>query len=412
MNHTRYLAISVILAALGLNLGSAASWSMRAAHAESESLRPEVAKPLQAAQELMKNKKYKEALAKVHELDAVGGKTPYENFITERMRGAAASAAGDADTAAKAFDTVIASGRLPAPEQLKLIEAMAGTFYRNKDYRKTIAWAQRYLKEDGNNATMRGLLLQAEYLSGDYAAAAKSLSAEFQADDKAGRVPSEERMRLLGGSYQQIKDEAGYAAVLERLVAHYPKKEYWADLIARIQARPGFSERLSLDVYRLQLATGNMSAANHYMEMTQLALQAGFPAEAKKVVELGFGSGLLGSGAEAERHKRLRDLVNTRVAEDQKALGQGDAAAATAKDGVALANIGYNYVVNGQVDKGIKLMEDGIAKGGLKRTEDIKLRLGQAYLQAGKKAKAVQVLKTVQGGDGTADLARLWTYVN
>lgn len=399
----QYRTLAIILT-LALNLG--------VAHAESETLRAEVSKPLQAAQELMKNKKYKEALAKVHELDAIGGKTPYENFITERMRGAAASAAGDADTAGKAFDAVLASGRLPAAEQLKLIEAMAGTYYRNKDYRKTISWAQRYLKEDGGNASMSALLIQSEYLSGDYAGAARSLSAEFQADDKAGRVPSEERMRLLGSSYQQIKDEAGYAAVLERLVAHYPKKEYWADLIARIQAKPGFSERLSLDLYRLQLASGNMSAANHYMEMTQLALQVGFPAEAKKVVELGFSSGALGTGAEAERHKRLRELVNTKVAEDVKALGQGDAQAANAKDGTALVNIGYNYVVNGQLDKGINLMEQGISKGGLKRPDDIKLRLGQAYQQAGKKAKAVQVFKTVQGGDGAADLARLWTYLN
>jgi Flp pilus assembly protein TadD len=57
-------------------------------------------------------------------------------------------------------------------------------------------------------------------------------------------------------------------------------------------------------------------------------------------------------------------------------------------------------------------MEAGIAKGGLKRPEDDKLHLGIAYLQAGNRSKAVQVLKTVQGSDGTAELARLWTYVH
>ena len=43
--------------------------------------------------------------------------------------------------------------------------------------------------------------------------------------------------------------------------------------------------RGSLDTYRLSLATGSMSAANDYMEMTQLALQAGFPSEAKQIVD-------------------------------------------------------------------------------------------------------------------------------
>jgi hypothetical protein len=148
------------------------------------------------------------------------------------------------------------------------------------------------------------------------------------------------------------------------------------------------------------------------MEMAQLALQAGFPAEAKKVVDKGFDTGALGSGPEADRHKRLRELVNKKAAEDQKSLGEGDAQAETAKTGVAQVNTGYNYVANGKFDKGIPMMEAGIAKGGLKRPEDDKLHLGIAYLQAGNRSKAVQVLKTVQGGDGAADLARLWTYVH
>ena len=71
--------------------------------------------------------------------------------------------------------------------------------------------------------------------------------------------------------------------------------------------------------------------------------------------------------------------------------------------------IGYAYASMGQADKGIALIEQGIAKGGLKRPEDAKLRLGLAMLQASKsRAKAVQVLRSVQGGDGTADLGKLW----
>jgi hypothetical protein len=66
----------------------------------------------------------------------------------------------------------------------------------------------------------------------------------------------------------------------------------------------------------------------------------------------------------------------------------------------------------GQSDKGIGLIEQGIAKGGLKRPEDAKLRLGVAMLKSGKqKAKAVQILRSVQGTDGAADLGRVWTLV-
>ena len=62
----------------------------------------------------------------------------------------------------------------------------------------------------------------------------------------------------------------------------------------------------------------------------------------------------------------------------------------------------------GQADKGLKLMETAIKAGGLKRPEDAKLRLGQAYAAAGKKSQAISTLKTVGGKDGTAELARYY----
>ena len=57
------------------------------------------------------------------------------------------------------------------------------------------------------------------------------------------------------------------------------------------------------------------------------------------------------------------------------------------------------------------MMEQGIAKGEIKYDDDATLHLGMAYLQAGKKASAVKILKSVQGKDGTADLARYWLIV-
>jgi hypothetical protein len=152
-----------------------------------------------------------------------------------------------------------------------------------------------------------------------------------------------------------------------------------------------------------------MSATNDFMEMAQLALQAGSPAEAKTVVDKGFASGALGSGAEAERHKRLRDLVDRRLAEDQAGRVESEKAALAAKDGNALVEFGLNLVHAGQSAKGLGLIQQGIGKGGLKRPDDAKLHLGVAQMVSGDTAKALATFKTVGGSDGTADLARLWS---
>jgi tetratricopeptide (TPR) repeat protein len=137
-------------------------------------------------------------------------------------------------------------------------------------------------------------------------------------------------------------------------------------------------------------------------------LQAGFPAEAKKIIDQGFASSALGTGTDAERQKRLRDLATKQASDDRKTLAQNETEAGNAKDGTALINVGYAYVTYGDFDKGLKLMEQGLQKGSVRRPDDATLHLGEAYLLAGQKAKAVQTFKTVQGNDGTADLARLW----
>jgi len=68
---------------------------------------------------------------------------------------------------------------------------------------------------------------------------------------------------------------------------------------------------------------------------------------------------------------------------------------------------GHHAEITGLIKKS-SLMEQGIKKGGLKRPDDAKLRLGEAQIYAGKKNAGVATLKDVKGTDGTADMARLW----
>ena len=388
-------------------LGAAALLSLvLGAHAQ-DSVRPDVGRPLQAAQEMIRAGKFKQALDKVREAEAVGGRTANETYMIERMRLAAASGAGDVETAARSFEAV--QGRVSGADKLKMIESLTGAYYRAHDYPKAMQWGQRYFREGGTSGSIRTLLIQSQYLAGDFSGAAKELRTEIEQAERSGSAPGEDRLKLLVNATLKMNDTNGYVWALERLVTYYPKKEYWVDLLARLQRKPNFSDRLALDTYRLSLATGSMSAANDYMEMTQLALQAGFPSEAKQIVDKGFAAGVLGTGKEAERHKRLADLVAKKIEENKKALPETLAEAEAAKDGTALVNVGMNMVFNGDKAKGLALMQKGIAKDNLKRVDDVKLHLAIAQLNAGDQAKAGATLREVKGNDGTADLARLWS---
>ena len=367
-----------------------------------------MAKPLQAADELIKTGKYEEAMVKIREAEQIADRTQLEAYLINRTRGIAASGLGDTQTAIKSFEAVLASGRSPQDEQLKLTEAIAQLYFKASDYGNAASWAQRYLKAGGTNPEMRMQLARSLYLAERYGAAATELRAMIDADEKSGATPALDRLQLLGSAYIKMNDGAGYAYALEKVLVYYPKKEYWADAIGRIQGRPGFPEHLQLDVLRLQEATGNLTDAAQYTAMAQLALRIAAPGEAKRVIDQGFAAGVLGKGPDADAQRKLRDAAAKQVVDDEKILAQNAKDAAAAKDGNALVNVGYAMVSAGQFDKGIALMEQGIQKGGINRLEEARLHLAIAYLAAGQKAKAIAAFKSVQGGDATADLARLW----
>jgi tetratricopeptide (TPR) repeat protein len=156
----------------------------------------------------------------------------------------------------------------------------------------------------------------------------------------------------------------------------------------------------------LKLANNLMKKPSEYMEMAQLVMQDRAPAEAIKVIDKGYKAGALGTGPDAARHQRLKDLAAKNLAEQNKTLVTDEAQLTKENDQDGLAALGYALVQSGQTDKGLKMMEAAIKSGGLKRPDETKLRLGEAYAAAGKKQQAISTLKSVGGKDGTADLAR------
>jgi hypothetical protein len=95
MSKFRLAHLGLALAALGFT-AAAPVVGLAPAYA-AETLRPEVGKPLQQAQQQMKAGKNKEALATLRQLDSVGGKSENEKYLIERTRAGAASSAGDYD---------------------------------------------------------------------------------------------------------------------------------------------------------------------------------------------------------------------------------------------------------------------------------------------------------------------------
>jgi hypothetical protein len=390
-----------------LALALAAMGCIAAAHAQG--VRPEVGKPLLQASELLKAGKAKEALAKVRDAESVPNRTPAEQLTIERMKAAAAQRAGDTATAVQALEAVYA--KVGGAEQGQVAEQLAALYAQQRNNTKAAEWLNKAIQGGNNSAAVRQLQSYLQSATGDFAAVAKDAGASVAAAEQAGRRPDEGDLLRLADAQQRLGNNAGYINTLEKLVVNYPKPDYWSAYLGRLPRKAGFAGRFALDVLRLRLASGTMTKADDFMEMAQLSLQAGLPAEARHTIELGYKAGVLGTGAEAARQQRLRDLAVKQEGE-QKAAVAGANGALAEKTGDDLVKLGYAFVTLGDAEQGIALIQKGIAKGGLKHADDARLRLGMAQLQSSKmRSLAAQTLRGVKGSDGAADIARLWLIV-
>jgi hypothetical protein len=394
MKTTRLLAAMLLAAGL---------LQLPVAHAVSAA----VAKPLKEASDLVRAGKAKEALAK---LNGVTGSGPDDTYMLARIRGAAYQRMGDNSATVQQLEAAFATGKVPGNEAGQLAETIAGIYAQQKNNAKAMQWVDKAKAAGDNSAGIRQIQDYVQGSSGDYGQIARENAAKVQAAIAGGRRPEEDDLLRLADAYRHTGNKAGDLQVKEQLVTYYPSnKQYVGIYLSDIAGKPGFSSRFSLDLLRLRLATGNLTSAADYMEMAQLLLQAQLPAEAKVVVDKGYSAGVLGTGAEAARQQRLRDLVNKTVVDSKATIAKRAAEAKAGKTGDDLVAIGTEYASMGEYDTGIDLIQQGITKDNLKRPEDAKLRLGVAQLQSGKaKAAGIKTLRTVQGTDGAPDVARLY----
>ncbi len=406
----RLLRAAPLCAALlgGSVLAGAASVALPApAHAQ-ETLRPAVGRPLQQAESDMRRRAFPKAMAELDAADAVRDKTPYESYVIAQLRAAIAQQSGNLAASISADDALIASPRTAEPEKVRLLMAEAGLAYTAHDYPAAVTALERYFKAGGNDAQMHTLLIQSYYLQKDFPNAGRAQQRQIAMEEHAGSRPTENQLNLLASVQMQSHDRNGFSETMVQLVRYYPKPLYWAQLVHGLQTNPDIPDRLQYDIDRIRLAVGLLSSTADFMDMTELAVQQGYPVQAQRIMAQGYATGALGRDAGAAREARLKALVDRAVVDLKANLATQQKAAEAAPYGDDLVKLGYNMVDLGQPAAGLALMRQGLAEPKLLLADDDRLHDGLATLAAGQKAQSVAVLKSVGGTGPVHELAELW----
>lgn len=411
-----HLNTVLLVCALGAPLAGAQTAAAPAAASSAPAaptIRPELRTALLETQTLLAEKKYPQAREKVELANAMADKTPYESYILSRIGLSIAIAEDDAPAANKLLEQVLAlnsSGAWLKPEEtLPLMHAVGITHYRTKNYAQSAAWMERNIKAGGNDAAVKNIRIQAYLLGGNLQRGSELINEEIAASELAKTAPPQNHLEMLAQARNNLKDAAGTTRAMELLVQFYPSKDHWRSLTNRLWSRSDLATRLQLDVFRLAYYNGTFEEAPDYSEYVDFAQKAGFSGEALQAFDKGVAAGLLGS---TDAHKKLRAKLAQENEQDRKTLAADTATALKKPDGFALFNIGLNQVGMQQFDKGLDLMEKGLAKGLSKRTDEARLRLGIAYVLAGQTDKAQQTLANVSGPEGITELARYWSWAS
>ena len=370
-------------------------------------IRPEVAKSLQAAQDALKAGQLDSALLLSQQTLAMPGITVLEKPLIQRTLAVAALQAKNFPLAISTLENLIQDmpDSTPAAQKRPLIESLLNASQQAQDFPKLVDWARIYLKLEGSNPSVRPVLIQTLSVLKRHDEVVQEMKEKMRLDEAAKVKTPESELRMLAVSQRQLKDDSGYNGTLKRLLQNYPSKAYWAEIIPRVARQANFNARFDLDLYRLLEQTGNMEDAYEYVDMANLALKAGLPAEASRVLEQAYATGRMGKGSDAVNHQKLRQQIQLRLNEDDKAL---PALEKSAKDANALASLADVYAAKQKWDQSLALYNKALAMGGLRREAETRLHAGIALFKLGQKAEANTLWDSIQGDATAIELAQLW----
>jgi tetratricopeptide (TPR) repeat protein len=380
-------------------------------------LRPEIAVLFSAAQDALKAKHAEVALDKLNAASALPPLPGKETEFLQRLRVAAGMDAGKPAIAMAALEALVALPDVPATEKPGLIESVISLAQKQKDHQRVIEASKLFSSIPA--APTRGTLLalaQAHYFLKQYDLAITQINALVPTAAAAPQTaagsqspPEEYLLRMLADSHQQLKNRAGYLQSLALLLQYHPSQAYWSDYLSRHISQLEASSPLALDWYRLVRAAQCLQEADDYLEYVQHALKAGFPLEAQAILEQGMKSGLLASVSAKQAVDTLSPQISRRVSEDATAVERLEKQLPSAANGNAAAQLADLHSANGKWVEAHAIYRSALEKGGLRREELTRLRMGTALAQAHQKDAALAALAWDGWSPSARALAQAWS---
>jgi len=366
-----------------------------------------VDKPMSEAEKAFNAKNWDEVLTKVAEAEAVPvEKTPWDQYWIHEFRGRVYLSQEKYAEAAKELEPGLSSPCMDAADKPARARMLLQIAYRLKEYPKVIEVGNKYL-ETNKDPDIASYVGNAYYATDDFPNTRRIMTDVIAQQEATSKPPEEITYRILQGACIKLKDTPCVTEQLEKLVIHYPKQNYWQDLMSLLMAQTKNNNQL-LNMWRLADANDAVQDPAEYLEFAQIAIGQGLPGEAQAVLEKGLQKGAFTRPSQKEQANQLMGEAKQAVTLDKSTLDKQDVAARAKPTGDNDVKLGAAYLSYGDTAKAIEAIQRGIAKGGVKNPDDAGLLLGIAQLRAGNKEEAAKAFQTVSKDPTMTRIAKLW----
>jgi len=310
----------------------------------------------------------------------------------------------DYDKALVAYENVVKQPDIPLAMEINTRYTIAQLYFVQERWQKGIDALKAWFKmTETPSETAYVLLAQGYYQLKDYDQALLNVEKAISMYREKGKVPKEQWLNLARFLYFDKNDVNSAVAVLEELLQHYPKKQYWVQLSHMYGEQKKETEQLAAmeTAYVQEL----LDKGTEMVTMAYLYLNAEVPYKAAKVMDKG-----LKGDAIKDNSKNYEILGNAfrQAQEVEKAIPAMEKAAAKSDDGELYTRLGNIYLDGEQYDKAISAINKGLQRGGVKRADTARLVLGMAYFNEKQYAKARQAFQAAGRDKRSEKFAKQW----
>ena len=310
----------------------------------------------------------------------------------------------DYGNALKSYENVVSQPDIPLAMEINTRFTIAQLYFVQEDWQRGIdALLKWFDMTETPNANAYVLLAQGYYQTKDYNKALLNVEKAISMFTEKGKVPKEQWYNLARFLYFEKGDINKTVDVLEILLTHYPKKQYWVQLSHMYGEQKKDSEQLS--AMETAYVQGMLDKGTEQVTMSYLYLNADVPYKAAKVMDKGLKDGSI---EDKSKNWEVAGSAWRQAREIDKAIPAMEKAAAKSDTGELYARLGNIYLDSDENAKAVTAINKGLSRGGVKRPDNARLVLGMAYFKMKEYSKAREAFKAAARDERSAKYAAQW----